>query len=143
MLLAGCFHQGEPATVTEPPAPAEENLDSRVDELSRQLGVDVSQAAEKAVLEAVDGSPSSGLATRDVVSTSMISMTVVANLPDLLVGQRYLAQLRDNGNIVELGELEMKKAGWLLERSINVDPLTYKTVEVYRDSDVILRGSFE
>lgn len=143
ILLAGCFHKGKPADVGKPSANEGEGveIEDRVSKLSKQFGVTLPDGVKKAALDPVDGSPSSGLATLEETKGAHL-IAILANLPDLGKRETYMAQLTGNEKPVALGTLSLAKGGWTLERKVNIDPTIYKTVEVLKGSQVILKGSF-
>jgi len=140
LLLAGCFHKGKPENLGKTGANDGEgvSIEDRVSELSKKFGINVPDDVEKAALNAVDGSAGSGLATRDAKGL----ITVIANLPEVSGKDKYSAQLVSSDNKVSLGTLVVSKAGWMIEKTVNADPASYKTIEVLLGDKVILRGNF-
>lgn len=143
LLLAGCFHKGKPENVGKPAASQGEGIEieDRISKLSKQFGVSVPDGVKKAALESVDGSPSSGIATLDEKTGSPL-ITILANLPDLEKKETYTAQLVGGERPVSLGVLTIAKGGWMIERKANIDLSIFKTVEVLKGPQVVLRGSF-
>ena len=144
LLLSGCsFGKGKPEQVGKPStAPGEGiEIEDRVSKLSKQFGVSFSDSVKKAVLNPVDGSPSSGLATLEDTKGSQL-ITILANLPELTKKEKYSAQLIGNDKPIMLGNLLIAKGGWMIERKVNIDPSAYKGIEVLKDKQVVLKGSF-
>lgn len=139
-LLAGCIDRGRPEQVGVPDVGEGIKIEDRVSQLSDQFGVTIPDMVEKALLEAVDESPSSGLATREI-TTDKSEVTILANLPDIEDG--YTARLLSDGDAMELGDLQATKGGWLLEKQVSTGLEVYRTVEVRRGDQVVLRGEFE
>lgn len=144
VALAGCsLGGGKPENVGKPSAGEGEGveIEDRVGKLSKQFGLTFSDNSRKAILDAVDGSGSSGLATLEGVEKAQL-VTVLANLPDLGKKEEYVAQLTGNGKPIMLGALSIAKGGWMLERKVNIDSTVYKTIEILKGEQTILRGSF-
>lgn len=144
LLLAGCFHKGKPENVGKPSAGQGEGveIEDRVSKLSKQFGVTLPDGVKKAALNAIEGSASSGLATIEEAQGAQL-VTILANLPDLEKGEKYVARLSGGEKPIVLGSLSVAKGGWMIEQRVNADPSVYKTVEVLKGTQVVLRGAFE
>ncbi|OGM05389.1 hypothetical protein A2125_02105 [Candidatus Woesebacteria bacterium GWB1_43_5] len=110
--------------------------------------VDIPENVEKANLKDVQGRGFSGIATRDVKS-GVLSMTVLADLPDPAQNKFYQVWLRKGADARKLGSMNIAKGGFLLDVDLREDLSTFKEVVVSLESkndaqieEVILQGSF-
>lgn len=144
VLLAGCVYEGKPEFLAKSSSSQGEGveIEDRVSELSRQFGVEVPATGDQAVLDPIDGGAAFGVATREETGAGRVMVTVLANLPQPEDGQTYVVRLAEADDVVLLGELIEEKAGWMLERSVNIDPNTHNMVEIVSNDQVILRGQF-
>ena len=139
LLLSGCFHKGKPENIGKETSSGEGvEIEDKIGKLQKQFGFIPAENVERAVLNPVDGSISSGLAIRD--NTGIV--TIMANLPDIAAKQRYTARLVQEDKIFVLGGLVSNKGGWMLEVSVKTGE-NYKTAEVLLDGAVVLRGEFK
>lgn len=139
LLLAGCFHKGKPEGIGKESAGSGEGveIEDRISQLSKKFGVVVPENVQKAVLNSIDDSGATGLATRDDRGL----VTILANLPDVKLG--YTARLTEGDKKFELGALQVSKGGWMVEKTINQEAAGYRTVEVLEGQTVVLRGQFK
>lgn len=139
LLLTGCLSKAKPENLGKETASGEGvEIEDKIGKLQKQFGVLPLENVEKAVLNPVDGSSSSGLAIRDKAGL----VTVMANLPDTTGRQKYSARLIEDGKIIVLGDLVSNKGGWMLETSAKTGE-EYKVVEVLLDGLTVLRGEFK
>jgi hypothetical protein len=139
LLLTGCLNKDKPENLGKGTASGEGvEIEDKIGKLQKQFGFIPSENVERAVLNPVDGSISSGLAIRD--NTGIV--TIMANLPDIAAKQRYTARLVQEDKILVLGGLVSNKGGWMLEVSVKTGK-NYKTAEVLLDGLTVLRGEFK
>lgn len=139
LLLTGCLNKTKPENLGKETASGEGvEIEDKIGKLQKQFGVIPSENVERAVLNSVDGSSSSGLAIRDKAGI----VTVMANLPDTTGKQKYTARLIQDDKISVLGGLTSNKGGWMLEVSTKTGE-RYKMVEVLLDGLTVLRGEFK
>lgn len=139
LLLTGCLNKTKPENLGKETASGEGvEIEDKIGKLQKQFGVIPSENVERAILNSVDGSSSSGLAIRDKAGI----VTVMANLPDTTGKQKYTARLIQDDKISVLGGLTSNKGGWMLEVSAKTGE-GYKTVEVLLDGLTVLRGDLK
>lgn len=139
LLLTGCLNKTRPENLGKETALGEGvEIEDKIGKLQKQFGVIPSENVERAVLNPVDDSSSSGLAIRDKAGV----VTVMANLPETIGKQKYSARLVQEDKILVLGGLVSNKGGWMLEVSTKMGE-NYKTVEVLLDGLTVLRGELK
>ncbi|MBI5357080.1 hypothetical protein HZB78_05750 [Candidatus Collierbacteria bacterium] len=139
LLLSGCLNKTRPENLGKETAAGEGvEIEDKIGKLQKQFGVIPPENVERAILNPVDGSSSSGLAIRDKAGT----VTVMANLPDIVGKQKYTVRLVEDSRILVLGGLISNKGGWMLEVSTKMGE-NYKTAEVLLDDLTVLRGEFK
>ena len=139
LLLTGCLNKDKPENLGKGTASGEGvEIEDKIGKLQKQFGFIPSENVERAVLNQVDGSSSSGLAIRDKAGV----VTVMANLPDTTGKQKYTARLVQEDKILVLGGLTSSKGGWMLEVSTKTGE-QYKGLEVLLDGLTVLRGEFK
>ena len=137
-MLTGCFHKGKPEDLGRGTAAGEGvEIEDRVSQIQKQFGVTIAENVQKAVLNSVDDSGATGLATRDDRGL----VTILANLPDTKPG--YTARLTEGDKKFELGALQVSKGGWMVEKSLTGETAKYSTVEVLEGQTVVLKGQFK
>lgn len=144
VLLSGCsLGKGKPEHIGKPSANDGEGvrIEDRASKFSKQFGITLSDNVKKAALEAVDGSASSGLATFDDAKGVQL-VTVLANLPNPERKEKYTVRLISNDKPILLGMLTVAKGGWMIEKQVHVDQNIYRTVEVLKGTQIVLKGSF-
>jgi len=92
-----------------------------------------------------------GVAARDIRGGTHI-FSVLADLDDLNLGESYQAWLSDGASVPELisiGVLEGAKGGFVIEKTLSLDPEVFKEVIVSRETridatleKIIFKGSF-
>jgi len=138
--LAGCSHKGKPEDLGKETASGEGvEIEDKIGKLQKQFGFIPSENVERAVLNPVDGSSSSGLAIRDKAGI----VTVMANLPDTTGKQKYTARLVQDDKILVLGGLASNKGGWMLEKTLTDEAAKYRVVEILEGANVVLKGQFK
>ena len=115
------------------------NIEDRVSEFGKQFGVTIPEDVDKIVLGSTTGEPTSGLATRD--RKQPVTVTILANLPDTKLG--YTARLSEGDKKFELGNLQVSKGGWMVEKTRPEEATKYRAVEVLHGETVVLRGEFK
>ena len=137
--MAGCFHKGKPQDLGISGTGEGVNIEDRVSEFGKQFGVTIPEDVDKIVLGSTTGEPASGLATRDRKLPATV--TILANLSDTKLG--YTARLTEGEKKLELGELQISKGGWMVEKTLTDETQDFQTVEVLRGETVVLRGEFK
>ncbi|GEM_PF-6594813 len=138
--MAGCSHKGKPEDLGKETASGEGvEIEDKIGKLQKQFGFIPSENVERAVLNPVDGSSSSGLAIRDKAGI----VTVMANLPDTTGKQKYTARLVQDDKILVLGGLASNKGGWMLEKTLTDEAAKYRVVEILEGANVVLKGQFK
>jgi len=139
VALAGCFHKGKPQDLGLPETGEGVKIEDKISQLSQQFGVTIPEDVDTTVLESTTGEPASGLATRDRKTGGLV--TILANLPDSKLG--YSANLTEGDKKFDLGNLQVTKGGWMVEKTLTEEAAGYQTVEVLEGQNVVLRGQFK
>ena len=139
VLLTGCLNKGKPQDLGISGTGEGVNIEDRVSEFGKQFGVTFPEDVDKIVLGSTTGEPTSGLATRD--RKQPVTVTILANLPDTKLG--YTVRLSEGDKKFELGNLQVAKGGWMVEKTLTEEAAKYHGVEVLEGTSVVLKGQFK
>lgn len=122
-----------------------------VEDVEDKFNVDIPDDAETAEMR---GEGTSALATRRIVG-GLITLSILADLPDLNAGERYQAWLTkgeegsDDFSRISLGNLRIAKGGYMIDFNSSDDLDGYDHIQVSRETNsdstpdnVVLEGNF-
>ena len=119
-------------------------LEQRVNEFLQERNITLPEGAERINLESKGAGNETGVVTLEKQDAAT-DLSVIAGLPELSTGL-YQAKLVDTDTgdekaaDVALGNLNLNKGGYLLDKLLSQDISDFELIQVVNDDQVILEG---
>lgn len=108
------------------------------DEFEENFNFQLPDETDRFELESANDEDASGIVAMGLID-GVFNLTMLADLPQLDTGS-YDAYLSDGESEILLGEVELKKGGYILEFNSSEDLLGSKQLVIKKDGEIVARA---